>query len=90
MKKSIGKKHFLFFVPVLLVVFFDQLTKILIKSNFSLGESKLASSFFSLTYIQNTGAGFGLLKGFNLILIFIENFCKSRELFLNQFWPLLF
>ena len=72
MKKSIGKKPLFFFIPVLLIVFFDQLTKILVKGSFSLGESKFVSSFFSLTYIQNTGAGFGLLKGFNLLLVFVS------------------
>ncbi len=72
MKKNIGKKPLLFFVPVLLIVFFDQLTKILIKNSFTLGESKFSAAFFSLTYIQNTGAGFGLFKGFNLLLVFIS------------------
>lgn len=74
MKKS-GKffrsKYFLFFLPVILIVFFDQLSKILVKSSFNLGES-ISFGIFELTYIQNTGAGFGLLRGFNLVLVFVS------------------
>jgi len=32
----------------------------------------LIKNILHLTYIQNTGAGFGILKGWNLILIFIS------------------
>jgi len=32
----------------------------------------LINNFLHLTYIQNTGAGFGILKGSNTILIFIS------------------
>ena len=81
MKGSIGKfykkhkKHFWFFLPVLLIVLFDQLFKLLIKNNFSLGESiSLIPGFLSLTYVQNTGAGFGLLKDMGLLLIFVSIF----------------
>ena len=57
----------------LLIVIFDQITKLLISSYFLLGESKvLINNVVSLTLIQNTGAGFGILKGFNIFLIIIS------------------
>ena len=56
----------------LLIVFIDQLTKLLIIKNFKLNETlPIINNIFHLTYIQNTGAGFGILKGFNILLILI-------------------
>ncbi len=53
--------------PLLLmagVVGLDQLTKWLVMSSFRLYESKvIIPGLFSLTYITNTGAAFGLLAG---------------------------
>jgi len=39
----------------------DQLSKQIIASSFSLGESHGVTSFFSWTYVQNSGAAFSLL-----------------------------
>ncbi len=49
-------------ILILILVFLDQLTKFLIRKNFILGESKPVTSFFSLTYIHNTGIAFGLFQ----------------------------
>lgn len=73
-KRNTGKykKHFLFFIPVLVLVCLDQLTKSLVRRNLSLGESiPVIGDFFRLVYVQNTGAGFGLLKGMNIFLIIV-------------------
>lgn len=44
------------------VVALDQLTKMMIHSRFDLDQSvKLIDGFFSLTYVRNTGAAWGLL-----------------------------
>ncbi len=49
---------------MLMVIFCDQLIKTLIRSNFLLYQSiPLVSDVFHLTYVQNTGAGFGILAG---------------------------
>lgn len=49
---------------MLMVTFCDQLIKALIRSNFLLYQSiPLVSDVFHLTYVQNTGAGFGILAG---------------------------
>ena len=52
---------------LLLMVFMiliDQLTKGAVQTNFQLGESvKVIDGFFNLTYVQNTGAAFGMGSG---------------------------
>ena len=45
------------------LVIIDQLTKQIIVSLFTLGESIVINSFVSWTYIQNTGAAFSFLSG---------------------------
>ncbi len=46
-----------------LVTFLDQFTKCLVRAHFSLGESRpVIHGFFDLTYVQNTGAAFGMLS----------------------------
>ena len=47
----------------LVLVILDQLTKQIIVSLFTLGESMVINSYLSWTYIQNTGAAFSILSG---------------------------
>lgn len=47
-----------------LVLVLDQLTKYFLKNkNFSI------TNFLKVSYVENTGAAFGILKGFNLLFI---------------------
>lgn len=49
------------FLPAITIVI-DQWTKNIVTSRFQLGESiSVISNFFNLTYVQNTGAAFGIL-----------------------------
>jgi len=59
----------IFFSAALLVVAADQLTKIWIRSNLTLGQSIPPSGFFQLTHINNTGATFGLFRDQTPLLI---------------------
>ena len=53
-----------FAILIILVVVLDQLSKFWIVGNFSLYESlPVIPGFFSLTYLTNTGAAFGILAG---------------------------
>lgn len=53
-----------FCLLIILVIVLDQLTKLWIVGNFSLYESQaIIPGFFSLTYLTNTGAAFGILAG---------------------------
>jgi len=51
-------------ITLAVVVVLDRLSKILVQSNMSLGESiPVIPHFFHLTYILNSGAAFGMLSG---------------------------
>ncbi len=53
-----------FFVIILLVVGLDQATKLWILQNFELYESTvIIPGLFSLTFLRNTGAAFGMFAG---------------------------
>ena len=51
-------------IPVSLIVFIDQVSKYLIKSNYLLYQSEsILSSYLKFTYIENPGLAFGLSVG---------------------------
>ena len=56
-------KYKSYYLLCLALVIFDQLTKQIVVSLFTLGESTVISSYLSWTYIQNTGAAFSFLSG---------------------------
>ncbi len=63
------KKYYIILLINIVLILFDQLTKLLIVKNFDLYESKvLINNFLKLYYIRNTGASFGILSG-QIILI---------------------
>lgn len=51
-----------YLLPILVLVPLDQLTKLWVRTNFYLGESRPPEGFFRLTYLQNTGASFGIFQ----------------------------
>ena len=52
------------FIPSLLVVVLDQLSKIWIKNNFTLFESRnIIGDFLRFTYVENPGIAFGIRVG---------------------------
>lgn len=61
MKKPATKYFILLFLTVLVIVL-DQITKLQVVERFRLGESiAVIPDLFSLTYVRNTGAAFGIL-----------------------------
>ncbi len=57
----------------LAIILLDQLTKYIVSKYISLNQSiPVIKNILHLTYIKNTGAGFGILKGQNTALIFIS------------------
>ena len=56
-------KYKSYYLLCLALVIFDQLTKQIVVSLFTLGESMAINSFVSWSYIQNTGAAFSFLSG---------------------------
>lgn len=73
MKQSSTLKIKIFILPIIIIgllTAFDQLTKFIITSKFSLYESKpVIQDVFAITYIQNTGMSWGLFKGKRIIFI---------------------
>ncbi len=68
-----AKKNIIVVYTFLLILFFDQMTKFLIKKNFQLGQSvPVIKDTFHITYVTNTGSAFGLFRGFNVFLIFFS------------------
>ena len=58
-----------FFLPALLVVALDQLSKFLVRANMSLGQSLPSDGIVRLTYVTNTGGVFGRFAGYTLPLV---------------------
>ena len=56
-------KYKSYYLLCLVLVILDQLTKQIVVSLFTLGESMVINSYLSWTYIQNTGAAFSFLSG---------------------------
>lgn len=70
-----NKKLFIIFLSAFLVIFLDQLSKFIIRGSLKLNESiPVIKNIFHITYVTNTGSFFGILKGFQLPLIFFSLF----------------
>ena len=68
-----NKKILIISSTAFLIVFFDQLTKFFIVKHFKVSQSlPILNNIFHLTFVKNTGAGFGILKGFSPFLILIS------------------
>ena len=65
----------------LLVIFIDQLVKIIISSNMKLYESINIFNNINITYVQNKGAAFSMLNG-NVLLLIIISFIILYYLYL--------
>lgn len=67
-----SSKDLLFFVIVSATLFLDQLTKIVIRRTLQIGESISVFPGFNIVHVTNTGAGFSILQGQNLLLIWLS------------------
>lgn len=61
------KKKYLILIAICLAfISLDQWTKLMVHTQFALGEEKeVIKNFFHLTYVRNYGAAFGILRDFN-------------------------
>lgn len=75
MKRSSTFKIKIFILPIIIIgllTAFDQLTKFIITSRFSLYETKpVIPDIFSITYIRNTGVAWGLFKGKRILFLIL-------------------
>jgi len=82
-----SKRDSIYLAIVLILVTFDYIIKTKIKTIMQLGDSiDVIKNFFSITYVQNTGAAFGMFKnqkilflivGIVAILILVYSFSKT-------------
>lgn len=63
----------IYFIIVVLIAFFDQITKILITKNLPFGTSKVVvKNIVYFTHVKNTGGAFSIFQGKQLIFICIS------------------
>lgn len=73
MVNQFSYRNSVLFASVLGIILIDQATKYLIRSFLNPSEHiPLIPKILSLTYVTNTGASFGILKGMNVFLIVIS------------------
>ncbi|MBQ6914082.1 MAG: signal peptidase II [Kiritimatiellae bacterium] len=59
-----------YLLSIISLVSLDQITKLQIRNHFALHESRpVIRDFFSLTYVQNRGAAWGILAGWRVALV---------------------
>ena len=57
-------------LSIISLIALDQVTKCLVRARFALHESRpVIRGFFSLTYVQNRGAAWGILAGWRVVLV---------------------
>lgn len=93
MAKLSIKKNISIIIISFLIIFFDQLTKILVIKNFQLYESLSIFPFFNLTFVVNYGFAFGFLNNpslnqiivilviFSIIAYFLYLLIKTQDRF---------
>ena len=63
------KKKITILILSIVLLIIDQVSKIIVVNNLSVGESKnIVDGFFSLTYVKNTGAAWGMFSNSTIIL----------------------
>ncbi|QXM05851.1 signal peptidase II [Crassaminicella indica] len=63
------------YLLVLLIVILDQASKVMVQSKFLVNESvPIIKNIFHLTYVQNVGAAFGILKNQKMFFILMTIF----------------
>jgi signal peptidase II len=70
--KKLYFRYSLFGIFAILIVVFDQLTKLFIENNFVTGQTKeIIPKILNFTYILNEGAAFGIMQGRKIAFIII-------------------
>ncbi|MBI4594932.1 MAG: signal peptidase II [Candidatus Tectomicrobia bacterium] len=66
MKAKLQKRHLFYGLMVVLILFFDQLSKSIVQEKFQLYQSvEVIAGFFNITYLRNPGAAFGIFSHAN-------------------------
>lgn len=65
-------KSLLPYFIVLTGIIIDQVSKFFVIRNFKNQSYEIIDKILSITVVENTGSAFGILKGYNIIIIFIS------------------
>lgn len=61
------------YITAIIIFIIDQISKVVISTYLSLNETiRVIKNFFYITYINNTGASFGILKNSKVLLILLS------------------
>ncbi|NIS60185.1 MAG: signal peptidase II [Proteobacteria bacterium] len=64
LREKFTRKYQIFFIALPLILFWDQVTKYLVRQAVPIyGSIPVIEGFFSITHVKNTGAAFGLFAG---------------------------
>ncbi len=71
--KNISKKNWVLYIATFIIILFgDQLTKVLVSSSMILGQSyTIIDNFFYYTYSHNQGAAWGMLSGHTELFVIV-------------------
>ena len=75
-----------FLLTALLVIAFDQVSKLLIRANMTPGQSIPEEGLFRITYVTNTGGAFGIL-GNQAFLMLVTSFVGVAAVLLYSRYP---
>ncbi len=67
------------------IIAIDQITKALVRASLAVGETGWDIGFFSIYHVQNTGAAFGIFKGFPYVFMALQILAVLAILFLVVF-----
>ena len=67
-KSPIRRRHRRFIALAILIVIFDQITKVILRQTLELGDREWLSEFFAFSHIANDGGAFGIFGGQNTVL----------------------
>ncbi|MCS7227942.1 MAG: signal peptidase II [Endomicrobia bacterium] len=76
--------NLLYILCCVFLIFLDQITKFIVRTNFHLYQSKQILPFLAITYTTNTGIVFGWFQGANLIFTVIIVFILAAFLFTSK------
>jgi signal peptidase II len=87
------RRIIVFFFTALLVIVADQVTKALVRSSLSIGESIPETGWVRITHATNTGASFGLFQGQSTFFVIVSMIgvaaILAYSLFFYRRFPLL-
>lgn len=82
-RRGIMKKHYVYLLIGIAALVLDQVSKYMIETTLSLGESlSIIPGFFQLLYVRNTGGAWSMFAGTNMTVFYVITIVELVILFL--------